>query len=272
MSDTERYLKSLEITAPLQDPIMRSAIEELNLKEGSRGLDVGCGIGLQVMMLAEAVGDKGHVTGLDISSEFLTYAEEISKKKGLSDRTAFLEGSMEDLPFDDDTFDWAWSANCVGYNPHEPIPLVKELKRVVKPKGTVALIAWSSEELLPGYPMLEARLKGTTSGIAPFGEGKKPETHFHMALSWFNKLGFEGARARVFSGSVCAPLGDKTLEALSALIEMRWPNAESELEPKFQKEFQQLCDPDSPDFILNLPDYYAFFTYSMFWGKVPDEG
>lgn len=270
MSDTERYLKSLEITAPLQDPIMRSAIEELNLKEGSIGLDVGCGIGLQVMMLAEAVGDKGHVTGLDISSEFLSHAEEILKENGLFDRTTFIEGSMEELPFDDDTFDWTWSANCVGYNPHEPpIPLLKELKRVVKPKGTVALIAWSSEELLPGYPILEARLKGTTAGIAPFAEGKKPETHFHRALSWFNRLGFEDTRAQVFSGSVCEPLSDKTREALSALIEMRWPNAESELEPRYKKEFQRLCDLDSPDFILNLPDYYAFYTYSMFWGKAP---
>ena len=26
----------------------------------------------------------------------------------------------------------------------------------------------------------------------------------------------------------------------------------------------------SPDFILNLPDYYAFFTYTMFWGKTAD--
>ena len=34
-------------------------------------------------------------------------------------------------------------------------------------------------------------------------------------------------------------------------------------------EFQRLCQPDSPDFILNLPDYYAFFTYTMFYGKVP---
>ena len=32
---------------------------------------------------------------------------------------------------------------------------------------------------------------------------------------------------------------------------------------------QRLCEPGSADFILDLPDYYAFFTYSMFWGQVP---
>jgi demethylmenaquinone methyltransferase/2-methoxy-6-polyprenyl-1,4-benzoquinol methylase len=36
-------------------------------------------------------------------------------------------------------------------------------------------------------------------------------------------------------------------------------------------EYQRLCQPDSADFILNLPDYYAFFTYKMFQGKVPEQ-
>jgi len=48
---------------------------------------------------------------------------------------------------------------------------------------------------------------------------------------------------------------------------MRWPNAAPELSADDLAEFQRLCLPDSPDFILNLPDYHAFFTYTMFWGN-----
>ena len=44
---------------------------------------------------------------------------------------------------------------------------------------------------------------------------------------------------------------------------------QSELTPEDWVEFQRLCQPGSPDFILDLPDYYAFYTYSMFRGKVP---
>jgi hypothetical protein len=33
-----------------------------------------------------------------------------------------------------------------------------------------------------------------------------------------------------------------------------------------------LCDPGSPDFILNMPAYYAFFTYTMITGRVRIEG
>ncbi len=71
------------------------------------------------------------------------------KKAGLSERISFREGDVNKLPFADETFDWAWSMDCVGYAPIEPLPLVKELARVVKPGGSVAILAWSSEKLLP---------------------------------------------------------------------------------------------------------------------------
>ena len=54
--DTDAYLQSLIATNPLQESIFRRAIHTLNLLQGSRGLDVGYGIGLQVMLLSEAVG------------------------------------------------------------------------------------------------------------------------------------------------------------------------------------------------------------------------
>ncbi|HSR30220.1 MAG TPA: class I SAM-dependent methyltransferase [Anaerolineae bacterium] len=147
-------------------------------EDAYRGLDAGCGAGLQALLLAEAVGPAGHITGLDLSPELLTCAKDMVKKAGLSERISFREGDVNDLPFDDDTFDWAWSVDLVGYAPIEPLPLVKELARVVKPEGSVVILAWSSENLLPGHPLLEARLKATTAGIAPFAKGKEPESHF----------------------------------------------------------------------------------------------
>ena len=64
--NTDTYLQGLILTNPLQEPIFRRAIHALNLPPGSRGLDVGCGIGLQAIMLADAVGEAGHVTGVDL--------------------------------------------------------------------------------------------------------------------------------------------------------------------------------------------------------------
>ncbi len=267
-SDTNTYIQRLAVSNPLIEPTLPSAIQALQLPSGSRGLDAGCGIGLQALLLAEAVGHTGNVTGLDLSPEFLLHGEEIVKEAGLSDRISFQEGDVSKLPFYNDTFDWAWSANCIGYAPLEPLPLVKELARVVKPGGIVAILAWSSEKLLPGYPLLEGRLNATSSGIAPFVKGKRPELHFLRALGWFRDAGLEEPTARTFAGDAYAPLTDDVRNALIALFQMRWPGVESELTPEDREEYQRLCMPESPDFILNHPDYYAFFTYSMFHGKV----
>ena len=266
--DTDSYLQSLVVTGPLQEPVLRSAIQTLDLPPESRGLDAGCGIGLQAMLLAEAVGPAGHVTGIDLSREFLAYARDIAEKAGMSEQVTFQEGDMKSLPFNDATFDWVWSANCVGYAPGEPLPLLKELARVVKPGGSVIILAWSSQQLLPGYPMLEARLNATSSGVAPFTRGMRPELHFLRMMGWFRRAGMEGVTAWTFAGDVCAPLSDEIRSALIALIEMRWVDVQPELSEGDWAEYQRLCLPESPDFILDLADYYAFFTYSMFRGRI----
>jgi ubiquinone/menaquinone biosynthesis C-methylase UbiE len=266
--DMDAYAQRLAVSNPLSEAVIPSAIRALQLPSGSRGLDAGCGIGLQALLLAEAVGPAGHVTGLDLSPQFLVQAREIAEKAGLSERISFQQGDVSRLPFDDDTFDWVWSANCVGYHPAEPLPLLRELARVAKPGGSVAILAWSSQQLLPGYPLLEARLNATSSGIAPFTKGKRPESHFLRALGWFREADLEEPTARTFVGDAHAPLSDDMRSALVSLLGMRWPGVQSEVTPEDWAQYQRLSEPESPDFILDLPDYYAFFTYSMFQGKV----
>jgi len=249
---------------------MRAAIRSLRLSPGSEGLDIGCGIGNITALLAESVAPGGHVTGVDISSEMLDHASESARKAGLANQLSFREGDMNNLPFDDNCFDWAWSVDCVGYAPVEPLPLIKEVIRVVKPKGKIAIIAWSSQQLLPGYPTLEARLNATSAGIAPFTAGKRPQKHFLRALGWLHQLGLEKTQARTFIGDVHAPLSDKVRAAMLSLIRMRWPSVQSELTPGDWALFQRISQPESPDFILDHPDYYAFFSYSMFFGEIPE--
>jgi demethylmenaquinone methyltransferase/2-methoxy-6-polyprenyl-1,4-benzoquinol methylase len=198
MSDIDYLVQLAHTCNPLREPVLRSAIKALQLTPGSQGLDAGCAIGLQTLLLADAVGPAGHVTGLDLSPGLLDNAERIVAEVGMSERIAFREGDVSNLPFDDDTFDWVWSADCVGYAPMEPLPLIKELARVVKPGGSVAILAWSSEEFLPGYPLLEARLRATSAGLAPFVRDKDPESHFLRALGWFREAGLEELTAHTF--------------------------------------------------------------------------
>jgi ubiquinone/menaquinone biosynthesis C-methylase UbiE len=268
-TETDAYIRKMLISNPLMEPVVRSAIQALKLPFGSHGLDAGCGIGLQTVLLADAVGPSGHVSGVDIVPEFLLRAEGVVRESGLSERISFGEGDVRQLPFDNDSFDWAWSACCVGYAASvEPLAALAELARVVKSGGRVAILAWSSETLLPGYPLLEARLGATSSGVAPFAKGWEPERHFMRALGWFRAGGLEEITVRTFVGDANAPLSADMRSALTALFDMRWPGAESELADDDRSEYQRLCLPESPDFILNHPDYYAFYTCSMFSGTV----
>jgi ubiquinone/menaquinone biosynthesis C-methylase UbiE len=250
-------------------PAIRSAIRALQLPPGSRGLDAGCGVGTHTLWLAEAVSPGGHVTGIDISRECLARAEEIASKSGLVQQASFQYGDMNDLPFDDGAFDWVWNVDTLWpVAGKDPRPLVNELARVVRPGGTIAILFWSSQRLLPGYPLLEARLNATLAANFPYTDGVKPALHILRALGWLQEIGLEEPQVRTFVADVQAPLDNAARNALTASFRMFWRKAESEITPEDWAEFQRLCQPESPDFILNLPDYYAFITYSLFCGRV----
>lgn len=269
MTDTDAYIQRLVEANPLREPVLRSAIQALRLPTGSQGLDIGCGPGFQELLLAEAVGSEGHVTGLDITPEFLAYAEALAARAGLSEQITFRQGDMNCLPFEVDSFDWAWSADCVGYPAGELIPILKEMIRMVRPGGSIILLAWSSQQLLPGYPLLEARLNATCSAYLPFLKGKRPEQNFLQAARWFQEVGLEDIQAQTFVRTMQAPLGRAERAALLSLFDMLWGQPQPEVSPEDWNEYQRLCTPASSEMILDIPGYYAFFTYSMFRGKLP---
>ena len=268
MPDADLIIQNLLEANPLREPTLRSIIQSLQLPRGSRGLDAGCGIGLQAFLLAEAVGPEGHVTGLDIMPELLSYGEDLASKAGLSERVTFRAGDVNCLPFDDNTFDWAWSADCIGYPAGDLTLLLQELMSVVKPGGSVILLGWSSQQLLPGYPLVEARLNATCSGYIPFFKEKSPEVNFMRALRVFQNAGLEDVTARTFVGDVRAPLQSGERTALASLLQMLWGAPQPEASAEDLAEYKRLCTPGSTEFILDIPDYYAFFTYTLFCGRV----
>jgi demethylmenaquinone methyltransferase/2-methoxy-6-polyprenyl-1,4-benzoquinol methylase len=256
---------------PLREPLLRRLVHYLRLPVGSRGLDVASGLGLQARLLAEAVGPNGHVTGLDRSPELVRYAEDSAKEWDLSDRLCFQTGNAFQLPYANDTFDWIWSSDFAGYPVGDLLPLLREFSRVVKPGGTVAILAWSSQNLLPGYELLEARLNATCSAYLPYFRGTQPETHFARALGPFHDAGLDAVEARSFTRDVQVPLKDEIRTGLISLFEMLWGERQPEVTPEDWEEYLRLCRPGSPGFVLDLPDYHASFTYLMFRGSVPGQ-
>ncbi len=268
MTDVGDYVAKLQVTDSLRRPVLEAAIAALELPQGSSGLDVGCGIGLQTPLLADAVGPSGHVIGVDVRPEFVAYGERLAEEAGLTGRVSFREGDLHNLPFEDDTFDWLWSASAAGYPAHQPVRLLHELARVVRPGGIVAILIYTSQAFLPGYPILEARLNASRAGIAPFTKDMDSGCHWMRAVGWFRDAGLTEVKAQTFLREVQAPLSEELRAALAALIEMRWEGAGPEVGATLWAEHQRLCSPDSSGFILDDADYYGFFTETLFRGKV----
>jgi ubiquinone/menaquinone biosynthesis C-methylase UbiE len=265
----EASIRMLRSVDRLREPAIASAIETLRLPKGSHGLDAGCGIGSHTGLLVRATSPGGRVTGLDSCAEHLAVAMEAARQGGVSDRASFRQGDVRALPFEQASFDWAWSADCVGFIPGDPVEMVRGLVRVVKPGGIVALLLWSSQQLLPGYPILEARLNGTRAGAAPATAEWPPWRHPLRSIGWLSRAGLRGPTARTFVVDVHAPLQEDQKSALGCVIEMRWGHPESELSEADWNVFERLVDRASPDSVVESEDYFGFFTYSLFWGRVP---
>jgi len=253
----------------LREPVLRSAVQSLGLPLGSHGLDAGCGIGLQTLLLARAVGPSGHVTGLDILPYLPAFGQEKVQQAGYSDRITFCAGDVSHLPFEEDSFDWVWSSDCIGYPVGELLPFLEELRRVVRPGGSIVILGWSGQQLLPGYPLLEARLNATCSGYIPYFEGGRADQNFLRALGRFRKAGLIRPQGHTFVSDVSAPLTGGQRAALLSLFGMIWGQPQPGVSPEDWREYQRLCESVSSELILDLPDYYAFFTYSLFRGEVP---
>jgi len=266
--DSKTYAYKLRLSDYLREPVIREAIEALDLPSGSRGLDAGCGIGSNTMLLSEVIGSEGRVTGVDTSSVFLNYATEFVRSMGLTEQIQFQKGDVTELPFENNTFDWVWSCDCVGYPAMGEQSLIKELARITKPGGKIAILGWTSQQLLPGYPQLEARLNAPCSAIAALIKGRNPQQQFVRGLEWFDEAGVHDATARTFVGNVQAPLNDGTKRALVSLFEMLWDCAKPDVAPKDWAEYERLCRKESPDFILSNAYYHAFFTYTMIEGEI----
>jgi SAM-dependent methyltransferase len=105
---------------------------------GESVLEVGCGTGVFLPVLAGLAGSDGHVVGLDHSRAFLGQARERINAASLGGQVELVEADAMQLPFDDAVFD---AAHCERVLMHvaEPAQAIREMIRVVRPNGRVVV-------------------------------------------------------------------------------------------------------------------------------------
>jgi SAM-dependent methyltransferase len=116
--------------------VARDFLEWLDLPPDLEWLDVGCGTGALAATIAERCA-PAVVLGIDSSDGFLALA-----RARLDDpRARFEVGDAGALPLPDAAVDVAVSGLVLNFVA-EPVAMIREMRRVVRPGGTVAVYVW----------------------------------------------------------------------------------------------------------------------------------
>jgi arsenite methyltransferase len=98
-----------------------------------RVLDLGSGAGTDSLIAAHMVGERGQVTGIDMTQEMLAKARAAATEMGATN-VEFVEGEAEQLPFPDGSFDVVISNGVIDLIPDKDV-VFAELYRVLPPGG-----------------------------------------------------------------------------------------------------------------------------------------
>lgn len=117
------------------------------LRKGEVVVDLGCGGGIDVFLAARKVGPSGRVIGIDMTSEMLGRARAGQQKLGLTN-VEFHQATIDRLPLPDNSVDCVIS-NCVINLAPDKLAVFREILRVLKPGGRVALSDIALKQPLP---------------------------------------------------------------------------------------------------------------------------
>jgi ubiquinone/menaquinone biosynthesis C-methylase UbiE len=119
-------------------------LEAAQVRLGQRVLDLACGVGDPALTIAAQVAPSGRVTATDMGPGMMSLAEELARKRGLTN-IEFREANAESLPFADASYDVVTCRFGIMFFPDLGKAL-RECLRVLKPGGRAAFVAWGKRE------------------------------------------------------------------------------------------------------------------------------
>ena len=151
--DSARFWeKHREIIRQMFAPVTQSLVEDGLIVSGHAVLDIATGPGEPALTIAALVGPEGKVFGIDPVPEMVEAARRATDHLGLRN-AEFDVASADRLPFPADAFDAVVCRFGVMFFP-SPVDAVREMLRVLRPGGKLALAVWHFAERNPFHHTL----------------------------------------------------------------------------------------------------------------------
>ncbi len=170
------------LVRPLFLPWAELTLDELNLSQGDRLLDIACGTGIVARVAKERLGDTGRVVGVDVSSDMLAVA------RAVAPNIDWREGNASSLPLNEgEQFDVVVCQQGLQFFP-EKAQAIAQMQRALADHGRLAIATWRSDDEIPFFRELrkvaERHLGAITDQRYAFGhayllEGLLRDAGFH---------------------------------------------------------------------------------------------
>lgn len=168
-----------ELQEPMHTPLFEAMLRAAQVGENTRLLDAGCGAGTASMLAAK----KGaQISGVDAATALINIAVSHTPSGD------FRVGDLEELPFDDNTFDVVFAANAVQYAANR-VNAMQELKRVCRSGGVVAFSVWGQPEKVDYRFIFKAVVD--TLPEPPVDDGPFGLSHPDRLRSLFDSVGMK---------------------------------------------------------------------------------
>ena len=197
----------------LNRPVALEAVELAAPQPGEQVLDVACGTGIAVRLVAPHVAPGGRVAGLDFDPAMIAVARTVVQDvPGV--RLTWHCASAQEMPFETGTFDIVFCLQGLQFLPDCTAGLA-EMRRVMKPGGRLVAIVWNALEHCKGQHAIVQALNRRNVDAAPvlkalsMGDISKLRKHASEA-------GFRDVNIRAASGSARFPSAKHFVEALAA--------------------------------------------------------
>jgi SAM-dependent methyltransferase len=197
-----------------------AALKLADAKPGARVLDIGCGAGVTSLLLADAVGPGGHVTGVDVSQPMLALARSRTDARNVT----FIEADASLYPFDAD-YDLLFSRFGVMFFV-DPLAAFANIRKAAAKGGRLAFVCWrtvaENEWVALPYraakPLLSEQKPVPPHAPGPFAFADADRVRDILTGAGFSEIGIEK-----FDGAM--DLGSSPEEASFQVTQLMGPTA-----------------------------------------------